>query len=216
MPFLIFLFPPNPVHLGLQSSKELRAVQLVPWRWLSSGGLESEISPLGLPLDALFGPGVIPAGLLETDVGSDLVGADELLVLVDDGTAETALEDDNRGQHEAGTDLDETQLRLLVLEFRLVDGLGLGPVLAVQPRCLLLVDLVAADPDFVVGQREAHDVVDEWLDFARALGDAEDVKEDFLEQAEMWCAVEGGVKGENWTGALEAVAGEVEFLHGVD
>nr|POE65232.1 hypothetical protein CFP56_34899 [Quercus suber] len=52
-------------------------------------------------------PPAWPVSPLSPQVGADLVGADELLVLVDDGPPEGALEDDDRGEDEAGPDLDE-------------------------------------------------------------------------------------------------------------
>lgn len=43
-------------------------------------------------------------------------------------------------------------------------------------------DLVASDPNFAVGDGEAHDVVDKGLCFAGTLGDTEDVCEKFSDE----------------------------------
>jgi len=81
----------------------------------------------------------------------------------------------------------------------------------------LLGDLVAADPDFAVaGEGEAHDVVGEGLDFTASRRDAEGLSEELLDHAGVGLLVEAGVEAEDGTGALEAVAGEVELLGGVD
>lgn len=58
-------------------------------------------------------------------------------------------------------------------------------------------------------------MVDEGFGFAGPFGDAEDVEEELFEDAEVGFAVEGGVEGEDWAGAFEAVACEMEFFHGV-
>jgi hypothetical protein len=81
----------------------------------------------------------------------------------------------------------------------------------------LLGDLVAADPDFAVaGESEAHDVVGERLDFAASRRHAEGVGEQLFDHAGVGLLVEAGVEAEDGPGALEAVAGEVELLGGVD
>ncbi len=54
-------------------------------------------------------------------------------------------------------------------------------------------------------------MVDEGFGFARALGDAEDVGEEFADEEEVRGAGECGVEGEDGAGAAQAVAGEVEF-----
>ena len=74
-------------------------------------------------------------------------------------------------------------------------------------------DLVVADPDLAVGEGEAHYVVDEWFCFSSTFGDTEDMEEQFFEEAEVRCAIEIRVEGENGAGAFEAIPCEVEFLH---
>ena len=58
-------------------------------------------------------------------------------------------------------------------------------------------------------------MVDEGLGFAGTFGDAEDVKEELFEDAEVGFAVERGVEGEDWAGAFETVSCEVKLFHGV-
>lgn len=76
-------------------SKQLPRIQRIGRDTLATARPQAEIAPLGEPLDVLLGAGVVPAGLASPQVGPDLVGADELLVLVDDGAAEGTLEDDD-------------------------------------------------------------------------------------------------------------------------
>ena len=71
--------------------------------------------------------------------------------------------------------------------------------------------MIATEPDLVVGYCEAHDVVDEWFGFAGGFWDAENVGEELLDEDEVRFGVEGGVKGEDGTGAFEAVAREMKF-----
>ncbi|KKA20550.1 hypothetical protein T310_5426, partial [Rasamsonia emersonii CBS 393.64] len=52
-----------------------------------------------------------PSRLLQPDLATDLVGADILLVLVNDGSSKAAFEDDDRRQDEAGADLDKRDVR---------------------------------------------------------------------------------------------------------
>lgn len=79
-----------------------------------------------------------------------------------------------------------------------------------------LADLEAADPDFAVGDGEAHDVVDEGFGSAGAFRDAEDVRQELFDKDEVRGGVEGGVEGEDRARAAQAVAGEVEFGGRVD
>lgn len=80
----------------------------------------------------------------------------------------------------------------------------------------LLGNLVAADPDFAVAsESEAHDVVGERLDLAAAGWYAEGVCEQLLDDTGVCLLVKAGVEAEDGTGALQAVAGEVELLGGV-
>ena len=166
--------------------------------------------------------------LAHPQISPHLVRTHKLLVLVDDGTAETALEDDDGREHEAGADFHEAQLGLvfwycllfLLLLLALLLFFSPGSSLAVVvcilfPRVRLghigLPDLEAADPDLAVGESEAHHVVDEWFDFSGVGRHAKDVGEEVLDQEEGRGGGEGAVEGEEGPGALEAVAGEVEF-----
>lgn len=60
-----------------------------------------------------------------------------------------------------------------------------------------------------------HHVVDEGFRLPGALGDAEDLREHLLAELQVGCRLEGGVEREEGPRALEAVAGEVKFLHSV-
>jgi hypothetical protein len=182
---------------------------------------ETKIAMPGLALGGALGALVVTAGLCPAQVGTDLVGADELLVLVDDGAAEGALLDHDRGQDETRADLDERDVGLaLVAGNRRQDRgvCGLVGVAGLDGLCgLLLGDLVAADPDLAVaGEGEAHYVVGEGFYFAAAGGHAEVVGEQFLDDSGVGLLVEAGVEAEDGAGALEAVAGEVELLGCVD
>jgi hypothetical protein len=175
----------------------------------------------GLALGGALGTLVVTSSLRSAKVGTDLVGADELLVLVDDGTTERTLLDDNRRQDKTRADLDERDVGLALVAGNRRQGLwvrGLVGVAGLDGLCgLLLGDLVAADPDLAVASEgEAHDVVGEGLDFAAAGGHAEGVGEEFLDDAGVRLLVEAGVEAEDRAGALEAVAGEVELLGCVD
>jgi hypothetical protein len=175
----------------------------------------------GLALGGALGTLVVTSSLRSAKVGTDLVGADELLVLVDDGTTERTLLDDNRRQDKTRADLDERDVGLALVAGNRRQGLWVGGLVGVaglDGLCgLLLGDLVAADPDLAVaGEGEAHDVVGEGLYFAAAGGHAEGVGEEFLDDAGVRLLVEAGVEAEDRAGALEAVAGEVELLGCVD
>jgi hypothetical protein len=155
------------------------------------------------------------AGRLLAQVGSDLVRRHKLLVLVQDGTAKAALLDDDGGQDESGTDLDEANVRFLALAslgrssgfllFILLARLRLGR--------LHLVDLVVADPDLAVDKGKAHDAVDEGLGFPCALRDAKRVQEQLLDHPEVGLLLESIVEAEDGPRALEAVAGKVQLIH---
>lgn len=56
-------------------------------------------------------------------------------------------------------------------------------------------------------------MVDEGLGFPGAFGHAEDVEEEFFEDAEMGRRIEGGIEGENGARALQTVSCEVELFH---
>lgn len=73
--------------------------------------------------------------------------------------------------------------------------------------------MVITDPDFAIGDGEAHYVIDEGFHFTSAFGYAEDVEEEFFEDAEMGRGIESCVEGEYGPRAFEAVSCEVEFFH---
>ena len=58
-------------------------------------------------------------------------------------------------------------------------------------------------------------MVDEWFCLASALGHAEGVGEKFFDYEEVWCGCECGVEREDRSRALQTVAWEVEFRHGM-
>lgn len=103
-----------------------------------------------------------PSRLLQPDLATDLVGADILLVLVDDGSTEAALEDDDRRQDEAGADLHERDVRQIIPldDWLLLVILALSGFLAALLR---LADLVDPDPDLAIHAEDADDAVDERL-----------------------------------------------------
>lgn len=129
---------------------------------LATARPQAQVALLGQPLDVLLGAGVVFAGRLLAHVGSDLVGRDELLVLVQDRAAEAALLDDDGGQDEPGPDLDEANVRLLAAALAGLAAADLLVALLALGR-LDLVDLVVAHPDLAVGKGETHDAVDEGL-----------------------------------------------------
>ena len=59
-------------------------------------------------------------------------------------------------------------------------------------------------------------MIDERLRLARAFGDAEYVQEELLDAAQVGLLIESQIEGENRPGALEAVAGKVQLVNGVD
>lgn len=153
-----------------------------------------------------------------------MVGRDELLVLVDDGTSEAAFLDDNGSQDKARANLDKIQLgfggaRFLGRDLDLLVGGGGGTVRLGYSVLFLaglgLVDLITPDPDLSGGNGEGHDMVNKGLGLAGGLGDAKLLSEELLDEFEMGLRVESGVKGQDRTGSLEAVAGEMQLLHGV-
>jgi hypothetical protein len=58
-------------------------------------------------------------------------------------------------------------------------------------------------------------VVYERLGLARVFGNAKDLCEKLLDDTEMSLLLKCSVEGQDWSRSLEAVADEVEFLHGV-
>ena len=170
---------------------------------------------LGFHVTDGLGASIKATSLCLAQVRADLVGRNELLVLVDDGPAETRLLDDNGGEDEAGPNLDEADVEVGLGSL----ALGRSSIDVAISRLLLaglaLVDLEHPDPDLAVGHGEAHDVVDKGLDFSARLGHAEDLGEELLDDAQMGFFLKGGVEGEDGPRALEAVADEVELLHGV-
>jgi hypothetical protein len=141
---------------------------------------ETQIAMSGLALGGALRALVVAAGLCPAQVGTDLVGADELLVLVDDWATERTLLDDDRRQDEARADLDERDVGLALVAGNRRQGFGVCGLVLVTGLDglggLLLGDLIAADPDLAVaGEGEAHYVVGEGLDFAASGRHAEGV-----------------------------------------
>ena len=159
---------------------------------------------------------VEPASLCFEQVRTDLVGRHKLLVLVDDGTSETRLLDDDRCEHETRADLDQADIELgalsLLLGHQLVD-IHIVAIDWLLLACLGLIDLVNANPDLAVRDRESHHVVYKWLGLARVLGNAEDLGEKLLDDAEMGLLVERCIKRKDWPRSLEAVTNKVKLLH---
>jgi len=173
---------------------------------------QPQIRTLNTRIPRRLRPPIKPARLGLAQVRTDLVRRHELLVLVDDGAAETRLLDHNGREYESRPDFYEADVELggmlalllgrsVDVHFVAVDGLLLA--------WLGLVDLVDADPDFAVCDCEAHDVVDEGLDFAACFGHAEDLREELFDDAQMGLLVECSVEGEDGARAFEAVADEV-------
>jgi hypothetical protein len=96
-------------------SKQDFFVQLVKLLRPSTSRSKTQVSLLGLALNDRFGAVVVLCRSGHANFTSDLVGADKLLVLVDDGPTKTAFLDDDGGEDETGTNLDEVELGLRVL-----------------------------------------------------------------------------------------------------
>ena len=77
-------------------------------------------------------------------------------------------------------------------------------------------NLIASDPDFVVRERETHDVIDERFDLPRCRRDAELLRQELFDHAGVGGFLKAGVEGQDGAGAFQAVAGEVELFHRVD
>lgn len=121
-----------------------------------------------------------------------------------------------RRNDEPRTDLDKADIELLIrtlittttftLRLRYILHVFI-PVLAIflRRRRFGLADLVIADPDAAVGDGEAHDVVDEGLGAARALGHAEHVQEHLLDEPQVRLPLEGRVERQHRPRPLQAV-----------
>ena len=120
-----------------------------------------------------------------------------------------------RRDDEPRTDLDKADIELLIrtlitttftLRLRYI-LLVFIPVFAIflRRRRFGLADLVIADPDAAVGDGEAHDVVDEGLGAARALGHAEHVQEHLLDEPQVRLPLEGRVERQHRPRPLQAV-----------
>lgn len=179
---------------------------------------KSQIPPLVFILQPLLTPPIIPPRLAKSQFRSDLVRTDKFLVLVNDWAAEARFKYDNRGEDETWTDLDETDFGIAwpLANFRCYCCAN-GSIFScgVPLRNRRLTDLKTPYPYFAIGNCEAHDMIDERLGFPCALGNAENMCEEFFDHKEVWLRGEGGVKGENWSRAFEAVAGKMEFRHSV-
>lgn len=156
-----------------------------------------------------------------------LIRTDVFLVLVDDRTTEAAFQDDDGRQDEAGSDLNERDVRLArnALETLLL-------LLVLLPVRLLLAglcfsDLVDPDPDLAVNTEDADDSVDKRLHALHPpLRHAKDAPKHFPDQRAVFRArlphcrpvlVEGAIKHHNASATLEAVSSEAcaQFTHRV-
>lgn len=97
--FLDFLFDsPFPLTLRTTLSEHNPVVQRIDLLDALARP-QTEVPVPVLALERALRALVVAAGLRPAQVRTDLVGADELLVLVDDGPAEGALEDHDGRQH---------------------------------------------------------------------------------------------------------------------
>lgn len=144
---------------------------------------------------------LVASSLCVLNVGAGNVGADEFWVLKGGLATEGAIKDTDGVHDEAGSNLDQGQI------CRVCCG-------AVLER--LFCDLVVAEPDTVVDNRERDDVVDKGLDPAGCLGDAKDLCEQLLHQHPVWGALKVFVERENVARSLQAVSSHLELLHGMN
>lgn len=115
--------------------------------------------------------GLVAASLGIADVGTGNVGTDKLWVLKGGLATKGAIKDTDGVHDEARSNLDKGQ----------VGGIGDGAVLEG-----LFCDLVVAEPDTVVDDREGEDVVDKGFDPAGGLWDSKDLCEELLHQQPVW------------------------------
>ena len=109
--FLLASLPDSPQSPRALCEQHL-LVQLVDLLCLSTGSGEAEVTLLGLALNDCFGAVVVFGATSDADLTSDLVGRNKLLVLVNNGAAETAFLDDDGGEDESGTNLYQVELGL--------------------------------------------------------------------------------------------------------
>jgi hypothetical protein len=213
---------PNDHHPPpVPSSKQIPGIQ--PRRVLLHLPLvQTQLFPPRQRLALLLHARDMPTRLGSAQLGADLVGRNEPLVLVDDGAAKGTLLDDDGREDEPRTDLNQIDIRVLAVRpttaalFRFLAFLAVLFAVLVALNPLDLADLVVAHPNLAVRHAERHDVVDKGLGLARTLRDAKDLHKDLLDDAQVGFALEGAVEGEDRPRALEAVALEVELFHGVD
>lgn len=171
------------------SSKQHPIAQFVPFP-LPYTTSQPQFSLPSTPIDSLIHPRMMSSRVLPSNLTPDLVRADKFLILIQNRPAETRFQDHDRREDEARADFNEGKFGIEVsvmggcsrrfgrLGFVGRSGVGFGDGGG-------FADFEAADPDFVVGERETHDVVDEWFGFARAFGYTEYVCEEFLDYEEM-------------------------------
>lgn len=172
---------------------------------------QAKLALLQQSLCTLLRPSVVLGGPRYAHVRPDLVGRNEFLVLVDDGSAEARLLDDDGRHDEPWSNLDQLNLGLLGPTCRLCDrfAIRLCPF-----QCRFgLGNLVASNPDAAVRDSEAHDVVDKGFGLARALGHGESVCEELFDHLQMRLRIESSVEREDGSRASEAVATEMKLLH---
>ncbi len=204
-------------HLCKQHIVTQRILLLLP----STMRRESQIRMFSLHMSLRLRAPIKPTGLRPAQVRANLVRRNKLLILIDNRAAKTRFLDNDRREYESGADFHKTDVKLASIRLGdlgcwfVVLGVGVSGRGSFLFPWFAFVDLEDADPDFTVGDGEAHDVVDEGLDFSACLGHAEDLSEELFDHAEVGLLFKGCVEGENGSGTLEAVADEVELFHGV-
>ena len=186
---------------------------------------QSQRRPLGKPVGLHISAVGVARRLAQADLTTNLVRADVLLVLIDDGTAKATLQDNNGREDEAGPDLDERHLRLAVLA--LGGGLGIFTILRLLLSGLGLADLVDSDPDLAIHSEDTNDTVNKRLHtLDTTLRNAEDTAQHLSDQPPVFLAglaherallVERAIENHKATTTLEAVTAEtcIQFGHGV-
>lgn len=80
----------------------------------------------------------------------------------------------------------------------------------------LLPDLIVAQPEPVIQEVEADDVIMEGLAFGVPPGGGKGLDEHLLHQLQVRLLIKGCVKAEDWSGALQVVAAQLQLCHGVN
>lgn len=154
----------------------------------------------------------VPRRLAQTDLTADLVGADILLVLVDDRATEAALKDDDWCKDEARSNLDEGDLRLSILAL----GCGLAVLIVLFASTFGFSNLVDANPNLAIHTKDTDDAVNKRLHALNpTLGNTENSTQHFSDQSAVLVSraahnrtlfVKRPIENDNATATLQDVA----------